>query len=799
MCSTTLTSNIVREWLKSLCLGQYADSFIDNGYDDLEICKQIGDPDLDAIGVFNPVHRTRLLESVRTLREEGAASVYFTLEETVAAVQDECYCDSVSAHSQTSSSEKETTVTVTSAAAAAVIANVGPASDNSGRNVVVMTTSPGSEGSSGIRQMDEYEEGKAELVRIPRIKLQALLRDKLSQDGIRLSCQPYSTTDGERGYLEGLASRYADLFCTHYGDVLNHLEELRKKELTEISSQDKSLSTTPNRKYANVTAISNAGITSSQSQPIYVPGKYSPSSCLSDKEEDEIYGFGYGVFGVQIARQQQQRIMAAAEQGNNSQQLSQHFYQTCLSPRSAFFYEFPPNENANYANTGKKRTTFSRFLRGLKTAHRKEKHGGSSPRHGRATSGGAVPQRVDTPDSVLQSGLGLPADLAQSNVLRSMIDPRDYDRLRYLQMNGGGPSTFEETIYRLKVQEAQKKREKITKEHEEILRNIREGLMHLGKGTFRGHLTADDTYMYDEDVRMLAPATYDRGHWYDEPPYESDPEDFLMRGSPGPTATIENGRVCFTLNQRQEQCAEGIISLRSAGDISLPKEGNGRAITGHSKCRKLLISRRDDESPSLTRMRESGDYAGSDIQSVSSRISTLSMDTSRSDQLELMHFDDNLRKYHKKCGFTDRLQSPNHSSDYEDQEDYDSCNPQIATVHVSDEGRMGVSNLVGRVRGLREDVQKKISKLRNESSTDQEKRFEHSFPCSASSVESIPSGSGSSTQALVRAGSNHSSISVEDIDSSPADPQIIGRARALVDYTPTPYDKEALKFKIYYR
>lgn len=53
------------------------------------------------------------------------------------------------------------------------------------------------------------------------------------------------------------------------------------------------------------------------------------------------------------------------------------------------------------------------------------------------------------------------------------------------------------------------------------------------------------------------------------------------------------------------------------------------------------------------------------------------------------------------------------------------------------------------------------------------------------------------TQALVRAGSNHSSISAEEGDPSPTDLQIIGRARALVDYTPSPYDKEALKFKVF--
>lgn len=55
------------------------------------------------------------------------------------------------------------------------------------------------------------------------------------------------------------------------------------------------------------------------------------------------------------------------------------------------------------------------------------------------------------------------------------------------------------------------------------------------------------------------------------------------------------------------------------------------------------------------------------------------------------------------------------------------------------------------------------------------------------------------TQALVRAGSNHSSISAEDADPSPTDNQIIGHAKALVDYIPSPYDKEALKFKVYKR
>lgn len=99
----------------------------------------------------------------------------------------------------------------------------------------------------------------------------------------------------------------------------------------------------------------------------------------------------------------------------------------------------------------------------------------------------------------------------------------------------------------------------------------------------------DDTYMYDEDARMLAPGTHSLGHWYDEPPYESDPEDFLMGGSPGPTATIQNGRVCFTLNLRQEPRGEGVISLRSAGDISLPREAIPSGITPRGTPRRGLI------------------------------------------------------------------------------------------------------------------------------------------------------------------------------------------------------------------
>lgn len=51
--------------------------------------------------------------------------------------------------------------------------------------------------------------------------------------------------------------------------------------------------------------------------------------------------------------------------------------------------------------------------------------------------------------------------------------------------------------------------------------------------------SVDDTYMYDNAVRGAIGRPH-QGHWYDEPPYESDPDDFLMSSmNAGPAATIQ--------------------------------------------------------------------------------------------------------------------------------------------------------------------------------------------------------------------------------------------------------------------
>ncbi|XP_018019381.2 uncharacterized protein LOC108675850 [Hyalella azteca] len=55
-------------------------------------------------------------------------------------------------------------------------------------------------------------------------------------------------------------------------------------------------------------------------------------------------------------------------------------------------------------------------------------------------------------------------------------------------------------------------------------------------------------------------------HWYDEPPYESDPEDFLFGSSDCHSGEDESSR-----SLRDSLREEDVISLRTAGDICLPR------------------------------------------------------------------------------------------------------------------------------------------------------------------------------------------------------------------------------------
>uniref|UniRef100_UPI0037E96D17 SAM and SH3 domain-containing protein 1a isoform X2 n=1 Tax=Semicossyphus pulcher TaxID=241346 RepID=UPI0037E96D17 len=213
-----MTSNgpvIVYEWLKTLQLAQYVEAFVDNGYDDLEVCKQIGDPDLDAIGVYIPHHRQRIHDAVRRLKEEAqetASGLYFTLEPMppAAEIYTSHMVDQYESRLRGSKSWTE------------------PNSDRIGRNGGYMGA-----------QRNLTLGNRRELVVYPKLKLKIMIRDKLIRDGINLAKPPYSNKDGSLGNIDDLAQEYSEYYNTCFSDVSDRMEELRKRRVSQELDMEK--------------------------------------------------------------------------------------------------------------------------------------------------------------------------------------------------------------------------------------------------------------------------------------------------------------------------------------------------------------------------------------------------------------------------------------------------------------------------------------------------------------------------------------------------------------------------------
>uniref|UniRef100_A0A671X783 Sterile alpha motif domain-containing protein 5 n=1 Tax=Sparus aurata TaxID=8175 RepID=A0A671X783_SPAAU len=207
---TTNGPVIVFEWLKTLQLAQYVEAFVDNGYDDLEVCKQIGDPDLDAIGVYIPHHRQRIHDAVRRLREEAqetASGLYFTLEPMPPAA--EIYTSHMvdQYESKLRGSKSWTEV---------------------GRNGGYMGA-----------QRNLTLGNRRELVIYPKLKLKIMIRDKLIRDGINLAKPPYSNKDGSLGNIDDLAQEYSEYYNTCFSDVSDRMEELRRRRVSQELDMEK--------------------------------------------------------------------------------------------------------------------------------------------------------------------------------------------------------------------------------------------------------------------------------------------------------------------------------------------------------------------------------------------------------------------------------------------------------------------------------------------------------------------------------------------------------------------------------
>ncbi|XP_067629955.1 uncharacterized protein [Eurosta solidaginis] len=291
-------NNIVCEWLRAIGMQQYAESFMENGYDELEICKQIGEIDLDAIGVDNTQHRNKLLKSVRALREKGAAIVYVMINDPKAL---------------------------------------------SSSNEILATDC------DGPTTMKELE---------------AVMKRHLEADGIRLTAHPYSTPEGKRGYLEGLAAHYSKQINMPYEDVLDAIEEVRVSKWKERHVRISTGHTLSRRTGGSSSSIgfgmiggniaNQSTMPTSHSQPLYVPGKYLPSSCLSNREENEIYSYTQNDLVNRMAR------TAIDSKSTVNLNGMQHSYP---GARRNVFYDFSATEGRNQ---NKRRTVFARFLSGLK-------------------------------------------------------------------------------------------------------------------------------------------------------------------------------------------------------------------------------------------------------------------------------------------------------------------------------------------------------------------------------------------------------------------------------------------------
>ncbi|XP_070834990.1 SAM and SH3 domain-containing protein 1 isoform X1 [Chaetodon trifascialis] len=201
--------NLVLEWLSKLHLAQYVESFIDNGYDDLEVCKQIGEPDLDAIGVHIEYHRHRLLKAVQMLIDEDkrkAPGYYFTLEPL-----------DPSARGQSSHSNRED--------------NCRTLGSHSRTTGIHQASCPGNH-NPRVTDCNDF-------VTYPKLKLKVLIRDKLAKDGINLGEAPYTFKDGSVGNLDDLAQEYSQYYGTSLSDVCERMEELRKRKVVQDAEMGK--------------------------------------------------------------------------------------------------------------------------------------------------------------------------------------------------------------------------------------------------------------------------------------------------------------------------------------------------------------------------------------------------------------------------------------------------------------------------------------------------------------------------------------------------------------------------------
>eukprot|EP00095_Tigriopus_kingsejongensis_P009329 maker-scaffold247_size239117-snap-gene-0.10 protein:Tk09329 transcript:maker-scaffold247_size239117-snap-gene-0.10-mRNA-1 annotation:"hypothetical protein TcasGA2_TC000422" len=113
----------------------------------------------------------------------------------------------------------------------------------------------------------------------------------------------------------GLSARYAQELGTSLHEVLEQLEDLR---LAEWSDHTPPVPSVPNghashqlvnprdRTYVNLGSSNNGN---SSLDPVYIPGQYQPSSCLSNHDGQQIYDFA-AKYRAQMRQQHAKHLMS---------------------------------------------------------------------------------------------------------------------------------------------------------------------------------------------------------------------------------------------------------------------------------------------------------------------------------------------------------------------------------------------------------------------------------------------------------------------------------------------------------
>ncbi|XP_076339155.1 SAM and SH3 domain-containing protein 1-like isoform X2 [Tachypleus tridentatus] len=659
-----------------------------------------------------------------------------------------------------------------------------------------------------------------------------------------LKPQLQTRQDGTRGCLDSLARRYSEELKTHYRDVMDRLEELRRRRVAiDIPPLPLDL-----------------GNFKQRTTSTFKPGKYSPSSCLNDQEEENIYGLYQGQTSKEVNVDQAERY---------------------LSPRSKSFYQPSPFTTADaksekpFSNGTKKKGGLGKLFRsfGAKKDKCKEKKSRKSEKNVRKLQ---LPCKSPCSKNHVE-------DVPSAPVHQFQIQIGEEERDQLMMMVRDGYMTMEQAV-------------------QKILTDLGRGVGFSAPGGKKG--PKKPTAVFYSDGNGEAGTSFLSKHIYYEPPEDLD-LDMDQDNCKGytnkkalhyrttckvccgslsdltqPLLNSEHSTnslpVCsqeeFTkiILSKQDKCIDSndVVNVNAgepqvedfgskrcsppiddrttqsltdvtsahrliASDIEIPSPGKavdyGQLVQKETKniiCKQMVVNHDfegsiyDDHCCSdglhHTKCRQDSFCHSSipaDNGSHSKFVSSENNDTTPKLESTEDNIPSSLLKHRSKDGMLGKIQNLTNRTSYSTSEEGQSQSSDYEETEESEKkmesglsrDHIGRSSLAGRVRELHRDVRRRFSRLKSSRGmTDTEQLREpvdqqDGITRPGSSLESLPSENGSSSRCSLQtqtpSSSNRSSTSVGEDEGTPYIGPFLGRARALTDYTPSPYDKDALAFK----